>query len=68
MSDSVSFTAHLKIEKVNKKQNADRGSASHGAVSRDVVETLNLTIKASTFTRLQEKIAAHVSILEEDDV
>lgn len=63
---SISYTAHLKIEKIKKTDNSR--NSGNPPVTRDIVETLNLTIKASTFTRLQEKVAAHVSILEEEDV
>lgn len=60
---STSFVATIKIEKVNKTE--ARGTTPP---QRDVVEATNLVIKASSFTRLQEKVQAHVSILEEEDL
>lgn len=68
MEENVSYVANLKIEKVKKRVNQDRGSSTQGATIRDTVETLNLTIKASSLTRLQEKVSAHVSMLDEEDL
>lgn len=61
---STHYVANIKIDKVEK---TDPRSVS-GEVKRDVVETVNITIKAETFSRLQEKIAAHVSIMDEEDL
>lgn len=68
MTDSVSYVANIKVEKVLRKENQDRHSASSGSISRDVIETINLTIKSGSLTTLKEKIAAHVSILDEEDL
>lgn len=67
MTDA-SYVANIKVEKVVKSTNRDHGSASHGAVRRDVVETINLTIKASSINTLKEKVAAHISLLDEEDL
>ena len=68
MTDQHSFVATIKVEKVKKAVNQDRQSASHGAIKRDVVETLNLTVRASSLSTLKEKVSAHISMLDEEDV
>lgn len=64
--DSEHYVAHLKVEKVVRRVTTDR--ANQGTTSRDVVETVNLTVKAQSLTGLKEKISAHVSLLDEEDL
>lgn len=68
MADSNHYVAHIKVEKVRRRENQDRGSSNHGATNRDVVETVNLTVKAESLDRLKEKIAMHTNLLDEEDL
>lgn len=63
MSESTHYVANIKIDKVAKS-----GDMRTGDTKRDIVETVNITIKAESFTRLQEKVAAHISIMDEEDL
>jgi len=62
------FVANIKVEKVVKKQNQDRHSASHGEVKRDVIETVNLTVKSGTLDGLKAKIVNHTGLLDDEDL
>lgn len=64
----TSYVANIKVEKVLRKENQDRHSSTAGAVSRDVIETINLTIKSKTIEGLQKKVAAHINLLDEEDL
>lgn len=62
------FVANIRVEKVVKKQNQDRHSSDHGTVKRDVVETVNLTLKATTLDGLKAKIVNHTGLLDDEDL
>lgn len=62
------YVAQIKVEKVVRRENKDRGSANFGKTTRDIVETVNLTIKGGTLERLKVKVSEHVSLLDEEDL
>lgn len=63
MSGQSAYVAHVKVERVTKQP-----SSGNQPPKRDIVETLNLTIKAASLSTLKEKIAAHTSLLDEEDL
>lgn len=64
---SEHFVAHLKIEKVERHTNQDRGSASHGSKSDRVIdEVTQITIKGKTLEALVSKLGQHIEIIEEE--
>lgn len=66
-SEDHSYVANIKVEKIL-RATPDPRAGSSSAVKRDVVETVNLTIKSASLTTLKEKVAAHVSLLDEEDL
>ena len=65
---STHYVATIKVEKVERTENRDHGSALKGQVKRDIVEVTHLTIKSSSLDGLQEKVAAHINLLDEEDL
>lgn len=57
----MKYVANIKVEKVD-----ETGTGSNA--KRCVSESLNITVKAGSLNTLKEKVAAHVSLLDEDDL
>lgn len=58
---SNNFVATIKVEKVEQ-------TGTGSSLKRCVTESLNITVKASSLSTLKEKVAAHVSLLDEEDL
>lgn len=66
MATTERYVAELKIEKIERRTNEDRHSASSGQVSERILDSVTkIIIKADSLEKLVEKLGKHIEIIEE---